>query len=195
MIIIIDAYNLLKQIIKASHVTERERSAFVNTIVTYARKKNSDILLVFDGGQSAKPEIFRKSGIRIVYAGYHVTADDYIKDYIAKNNRQQMLLVSSDRALYTFAVRHRVTTIDALAFYTLMQQELEKQPAIIMQKTVSKAQKLHKDEEPNNPELDALMYESDYVMIKDEKQQVAHEKNNKRLSKEEKRLLKLVKKL
>lgn len=189
--IIIDAYNLLKQIIKSSVASERERTAFIEDIVLYAKKKNSEILLVFDGGSSPKPEGFNKNGIRIVYSGYHQSADDYIKEYIIKNNRKHLILVSSDRALYTTASRYRVTTIDSLAFYDLMQEEFAKKPKLAVKKTNEKAIKLHDDD---NAELDALMYASDYVLLKDETTANNPVKSTG-ISKEEKKLLRIVKKL
>lgn len=190
--IIIDAYNLLKQIIKSSEATERERRAFIDDISLYAKNKNVDVLLVFDGGSSPRTELFNKFGIKIVYSGYQASADDYIKEYIIKNHRFSILLVSSDRALYAVASRYRITTIDALAFYALMQEEFAKKPKILMQKSNAQAQKLHVDE--INVELDQLMFESDYVLLKDEAQQ--KERNTaKSLTKKEKKLLKIIKKL
>lgn len=193
MLIIIDAYNLLKQIIKSSHATERERKHFIQNIIDYSRKKQVAIMLVFDGGSSPNPESTTDRMVKIVYVGYRMSADDYIREYMLKNSKSPLILVSSDIELYRTALRIGIPTIESLAFYELMHKETEKQSQLTTIKSKSTAKKLHKDDEEDNEMLDVLMYGTQQVLIKDE--QIKKNNSSKGLNKEDKKLLRIIKKL
>ena len=78
MLLLIDAYNVLKRVTPSVIVDERERSRFVEQLGRYAKKKQHKIVLVFDGGFSGRATQERLFGIYVVYSGFEQTADDYI---------------------------------------------------------------------------------------------------------------------
>ena len=95
MLLLIDAYNLLKFMVKSSRVTPQERTDFINTLALYSLYKKRPVLLVFDGGDYHRAELFEYRGITLVYAGHASTADDYIKNYIEKHSgTKNMILIS-----------------------------------------------------------------------------------------------------
>lgn len=193
MILLVDGYNLLKYIIKKDFATEKERNWLISELTEYARTKNHSIIVVFDGGPYERPTYTKRGQVAILYSGARQSADDVIKEYISHHTASQLLIVSSDRGLYSFASRARIATVDAEAFYVLMREK--KQPLLRIERTPGKAQKLRP--EKRDPELDALMQEgSEVLMYKDgEGKNNSHTKTAQKLSKEERKLLKITKKL
>lgn len=194
MIIIVDGYNLLKQLFPAALVTERERHAFITYMRSYARKKEHDIVIVFDGGPYTWPTKEDHKGIRVVYSGVHESADDYIKYYITQQKNQDLLLVSSDRELCVYADRMGVTSINSLDFYQVIRATMQESEALYEQST-DQAKKLCDE---SNAELDEIMQEaSGKVMHKrdDAKDYADKELLSKTRSKNERQLVKKLKKL
>jgi predicted RNA-binding protein with PIN domain len=193
MILVIDGYNLLKQIIKSSFATPTERQLFITDISKYARNKNHTVVLVFDGGPYTYPMREKTKDLTIVYSGMKQSADEYIKNYIQQQEPSSILVVSSDKGLSSFAAREGVPYIGALTFYRIMKEE---KSTLYVAKAAGKAQKLMGHE--SNPELDALMQEaSSTLMYKDEAsaEQPEPKAHGSKLSKNEKKLLSILKKL
>lgn len=195
MIIVIDAYNLLKQILKSNFVTPKEKDLFIDEVRRYASYKNHDIVIVFDGGSNKYPVYQNIGRVNIIHSGFIKSADEVIKDYVSKNKANNILLVSSDAELCLFVSKLKKPTIDSDLFYKLITEHLEK-PEIRVEKSAGKAVKLIKIEE--NSELDAFMQEaSNILMYKEEIDDANNIKQKKKniLSKNEKKLLKITKKL
>lgn len=123
MKLLIDGYNVLKQITKSPYASAAERAAFINQLSRYARKKSLDILLVFDGLPANDERISTKVAITIHYAGGHHSADDYLKERL-DNAHGTTLLVSSDRELVFYAQQYEIPSIDADYFYELVRTAL-----------------------------------------------------------------------
>lgn len=194
MILLIDGYNVLKQV-GPEKVSERERASFIKQLAKYAKNKGHKVVLVFDGGPFDWSSQERISGIYVVYSGVQETADDYIKRYLQDNRAYDVLLVSSDRELRSAGERLNIESLTARDFYTLLQQGLQK---IGGQKGVreTKAVKLIAGE---NEELDAVMQEAskivqhkaeDFMAESDGRKSKAH-----KMSKKERKRLKKIKKL
>jgi predicted RNA-binding protein with PIN domain len=191
MILLLDGYNLLKYILRKDFVSEKDRALFIARLLSYAQHKKHTIILVFDGGPYDRPTYERKGIVSVLYAGGSQSADDVIKEYAERHQASQLVLVSSDRELQSFASRRQVATIDAATFATLMRER--KEPPL---KIVKSTEVAHKLQDKTNLELDALMQEgSTYILYKDESPKKNNESDKHRLSKEERKLLKIKKKL
>ena len=191
MIIIVDGYNVLKQLSSKSEIDESERRAFATKLGRYAKCKEHNVILVFDGGSSSWPTKEKIHGVTLVYSGFKETADDFIIDYMDGNKKGQMLLVSSDYELCLVAQEMHVTSINAMDFYSLLEKTEESK---FVQKLNNK---LVKTSETDHPELDYLMAQATVRLPqkqvdKDEKER---KEKKQRLSKEERALMHKVKKL
>ncbi len=123
MHIIIDGYNILKQILPQQEIGLQQRRAFTNMLGKYAAKKNHTITLVFDGGPTTWSSQEKDHGITVIYSGAKQSADDVIKKLLPVK-KYGVLLVSSDNELKGAAARSEIVSIDALEFYTRVKEEL-----------------------------------------------------------------------
>ena len=157
MIIIVDAYNLLRAApLYKKTITDQERAKFIAQLSVYGRRKGHKIIIVFDGGPYEWQYKEGKKTITIVYSGIHESADDYIKEYVEVHHAKDLLLVSSDAELNRWAARHNIPSIDSSSFYYLLHQELSAKET-----TFAKQQELIKFAYDNaNDDIDALMQEA-----------------------------------
>ena len=164
MKLIIDAYNILKQIASNLYITHAERTKFIAQVVAYADKKNIDIVVVFDGAPSDdQSSVEHRNRVTIVYAGHATQADAFIQKYVEKYKEHELLLVSTDRALCRWVGRYNVQSIDALAFYTILQQTQR-----VESPNPSGGQKAIKLDTDSEIDLDDLMEEAcQHIELKD----------------------------
>jgi predicted RNA-binding protein with PIN domain len=153
MIILVDGYNVLKQVSSVRQISETERKAFIAQLSKYGRIKDHEIIVVFDGGPSDWVYKERISGVLVVYSGPYQSADDYIKDYLAKRRTDDMLLVSNDRELIQRASQLSIESVNALYFYSLVKRTGQE----AFQKKNASSGGLVKLTQEDNPELDELM--------------------------------------
>jgi len=196
VIIIIDGYNVLKQVGKGETISEQQRRSFIKQLAAYQKiRSHKKIIVVFDAGPSTWPSQEKVHGISVVYSGTERTADDYINSFLQeqKEKAHNMILVSSDRQLCEWASDYEVASIDAHEFYDLVQQAIR--PPKIFKETGQKAVKIAQD---STPELDELMRQaSTKVQAKKEDMYTAdsESKNSDKLSKKDRALLRKLKKL
>ncbi len=194
MIIVIDAYNLLRSIPPHGRkVSDTERGKFIAQVSRYGRSKGHKMVVVFDGGPYDWPQKERINGVQVIYSGVHESADDYIKDYLDAIRAKDVLLVSSDNELNTWAARLEIPSIGSFHFYGLMQVALKGRE----EKTVVSEGKAVKITEEESTEIDQLMEEASRVVplkAEDVVREVTDVKKDK-LKKEERKLLKKLKKL
>ncbi|MFZ5954034.1 MAG: NYN domain-containing protein [Candidatus Dependentiae bacterium] len=191
MFLIIDAYNILKQVISLKEITRVQRERFIQLVFTYARRKNHYAVIVFDGGADRWPSTEKKKQGSITFAGTTISADDYIKTFISDNKDKDMLLISTDRALATWASKYRVPAIDALDFYQFLKNELSNE--VERKKNLVLPVKITEDE---NPELDRLMTQaSETIYPKQEEKQADRKSSGQHQSKKERKILQKIKKL
>jgi predicted RNA-binding protein with PIN domain len=155
--IIIDGYNLLKQREPRQFITEPQRQFLMRQAMTYGKKRGHQMVLVFDGGPLPNPSREAYNGVMVLYAGWQVTADDVIKEYIEGQLPDELLLVSSDAQLCTFASHHGVTSIDSLAFWEIMEDTLKQKSE---RQIHSDNREITKTTERSNELVDTLMYEA-----------------------------------
>ncbi|MFC1841619.1 NYN domain-containing protein [Candidatus Dependentiae bacterium] len=196
MILLIDGYNLIKQVMLRNKISEFERKRFINQLGKYHKIKGHKIELVFDGGEFDFPTKDRINGVYVIYSGYGESADDFIKRYLDEHKALDILLVSSDRDICNFAAKLGIDYLDSKIFYNLMQESLK----VGTKKRQASQEKARKIAETENKELDALMQEASKVIeYKVEDFEAAHggkrESGSGKLSKKERRKLKKIKKL
>lgn len=193
MIIVIDGYNLLKQVLHSGIINDYERDRFIKQLSRYVRKKNHKVIVVFDAGPFDRSTKEYFDGVCVVYSGLQMTADDYIREYVERNKGADMLLVTSDRELRRHARQISVESMPPDEFYDLIKstQAAEKNASKYSPKT-----ELIKTTESTNPELDALMqdvigpipYKKDDILPPEQK-------DIQTKSKKERKLLRQIKKL
>lgn len=193
MILIIDAYNVLKNMIKSSFVEQVKIKKFINLLSNYAKKKRHKILLVFDGELDNELLCTQFPFIDIVCSGTN-SADDYIKSYVNNTDKRKndMLLVSSDRNLCTFVLKYKIPTMDSDAFILLINDQKSKKIPLNNKNT-----KIYKTSGKQDSALDKLMQEgSNSLMFKDELENFQKRKSSScKLSKKEKEIIRISKKL
>ena len=212
MIILIDGYNLLRQIFnKVRGKLDKQRQQLVKELGFYKNKKEiKDIIVVFDGGlfNHATREI--RNGITVIFSGQKQTADDWILDHVEKYKNNEYLLVSLDRDLKQKAADFGVDSIDVFDFYKILQNCLQEdaEQCFVKNEMQGELLKYEKDMEGlfgdfeskvNSRALDLLMEEASLNNFDFEKKDFFLEKNKKgkekTLSKKEKKYYKKIKKL
>ncbi len=194
MIVIVDGYNLIKQIYEAKRISHEQRSKFIKKLADYFQKRHLKGVIVFDGGESNYPYREKHGVMTVIFSGYKESADEVIATYIQEHREYELLIVSSDRAVRQYAETLGKKTMKATDFYYHYLMD-EKQ-----QKEISKDSQLFKTTEASVPELDELMMEStEKIKIKsedidDEKAPLRHKSPNK-LSKKERSYKKVTDKL
>ncbi len=121
MHIFIDGYNLIRQSADLKrferHSLEAGRKALIDWLADYRRRKGHDITVVFDGWKEGSPleERDYAAGIRIIYSPRQVKADDILKR-IAATSDEDIMIVSSDREIASFAERKGRTVFSSMEF-------------------------------------------------------------------------------
>ncbi len=121
MHIIVDGYNLIRQSDTFRHYErkslEEGRNALIRSLAGYRKLRGHRITVVFDGwlGGSPKEERDLASGVEIIYSRLGEKADEVNKRMLAKGD-EEILVVTSDREIATFAVRRGKSAIASPAF-------------------------------------------------------------------------------
>jgi len=194
MILVIDGYNLLKKI-HGLDVSEVQRSAFVNLMGRYIKKRQHKVMVFFDGGPYYYPSAEKQKGVTVWYSGQNQSADDLIVAYAQEHRNKEMLVVTLDRELCNKVGESRVETVEPLFFYELVHAichpEKKSAPASYAD--------IYKFSEDNDPEIDKIMYEAAGMRIplKDEREsgQQKQSASGERASKKEKAYRRYIDKL
>ena len=154
MIIIIDAYNYLKNVLSVSFLPQHEIQSCMQKYKKYTTLRSNQIVFVFDAGPYDQVTI-ENSGkdVEIYYSGSWKSADDVIKDLIVEKKQEDILLVTSDREICAFADAHNIISIGVLDFHEIFQ---------VVMKTTQKQEKIAsntitKISSQENEYLDQLM--------------------------------------
>ena len=119
--IIIDGYNLIRQSGYLSKLDLQDlqfgRQALIDMLAAYKKIKAHRITVVFDGTRAAgfSRQRDRQKGISILYSPNGESADAVIKK-MARREKQQALVVSSDRDIVQSVASSGAATISALDF-------------------------------------------------------------------------------
>ena len=194
MILVIDAYNILKQVSQNQFINERQRRRFLNELCQYAALKKHTMIVVFDGGAHEWPLKERHNGLTVVYSGRKESADDYIRTYIDELVTDNALLISSDAGLCSWALRCGVESIPAVTFYALVLHEIQQIKSV--EQSSHRTQSTTKTSQEAVPGLDDLMNEVSGIGVKSEHVQPGDRKGKaQQQSKKERLMMKKVIKL
>jgi uncharacterized protein len=129
MHIFIDGYNLIRQSIRFRRFErqslEAGRNALIAWLAPYRVRKNHDITVVFDGWVNgpAQEERDYRAGIHIIYSSRGVKADDVLKR-IAASTDEEILVVSSDREIASYATRKGKASLASPEFEAIVDRQL-----------------------------------------------------------------------
>ena len=129
MHILIDGYNLIRQSVNLKRFERQSlevgRNALIAWLADYRRKKDHLITVVFDGWKNGQPQEERdySSGISIIYSSRGVKADDVLKRITASTD-EEILVVSSDREIASYAARRGKATLLSAEFESIVNKQL-----------------------------------------------------------------------
>jgi len=193
MIILIDAYNLLKTVLHTQFIQDAQRIQFLQLFEKYAQRRGkNEIILVFDGGQDPYEVEENYKHLTLFYSGFMQSADDIIKKKLTFYKAFDILLVTSDRELRHYAKQYQIESLGSMEFYRILQDVMKAQDT----KEAIVAQTIHKTVQSSNADLDALMeYGSRYLITKDQDKDikvVVRYNDEQSGSKKDKKLLKKI---
>lgn len=162
MTIVVDAYNILKQVLHTDFINESQRLKFMQEFDVYVQKRKNEVILVFDGGISLDEDVSSVKHIQVVYSGQMHSADDWIKQFVKQGQGKDILLVTSDRELRRYAALYHIESIGSLRFYEIMKQIMQQE--VIHDKNMKNA--LCKTTNLDNLEVDMLMEEGSRILMK-----------------------------
>jgi Predicted RNA-binding protein containing a PIN domain len=190
MILLIDGYNLLKNMITISQVSDQERKKFLEMLGLYAKRKHHNLIIVFDGGPYEWPRKERFMDMQVIYSGTKQSADELIMHYMDDHKTKEIILISSDHEINLFASQLDIPSLGSSEFGVLLKES-----------------RVYTDRQPETPlisykkenhDLDIIMQEgSRHIPVKDEdrKHTIKHDQSSHRVSKSDKKLLLILRKL
>ncbi len=170
MIILIDGYNLLRQIFpKSKRLLDQQRNHLVKQLSIYRTKKTNikEIVLVFDAGPFGHATREIQHGITIVFSGQKSNADNWIHNFVKRNKGKEILLISRDRELVLRCEKHNAKSMDVLEFYSIMNSCILEQNAGSLEESSSTIYKFEESDyfddiptQVSEEALDLLMEEA-----------------------------------
>lgn len=209
MILIIDGYNLIKQVFrKIKGNLEKQRNQLIKELGYYRTKKKDsikEIILVFDGGFSSNADRQIHNGVVVIFSGNKYSADDWIIKFTKKHANEEMLLITKDRQLISSCKPYGIDSIDVYDFYDIVQncllEDIEREFKIKEEvELLKKGEQDFFDDQlkgfkPNDSQaLDILMSQVDVSNVD---KTIETKKTNKlqKMSKQDKKMYKKIKKL
>lgn len=212
MIILIDGYNLLKQVFQ--HVKgklERQREVFVRQLGYYKSKKAKDlkeVIVVFDAGPFGHATREIHHGVTVIFSGQRSSADDWIIEYVEKHRNEDLMVITMDRKIIGECEKMGATTLSSLDFYGIMQNFLLDESVQVFEQALPKDGQVEKYEQEDDAfvnrkvdrnALDLLMEQSSFCVGKQDDIDLDGKDSRRAkastLSKKDRRLLSKVKKL
>lgn len=195
MIIVIDGYNLLK-LIHGPNSNDMQRSAFINFMGRYIKKRNHKVIVVFDAGPCTYPLKEKSHGVQVIYSGEYQTADDIIVKFVQDNPSKEIVVITKDREIIGHVKALSKEIIDPLEFYNKVRQAFEPSERAQMEQIGT----LIKLSDEDDQELDDLMREAARMKTPDKDTQEYtvprhHEPKGQSVSKKERARLKALDKL
>lgn len=164
MIIVIDGYNFLKLLAGNDHVSESERSAFVNLLGRYRARRGHKVIVIFDAGPCTFPLREKQHGVEIIFSGEYQTADDVIINFVQERPNKDILVVTADREIISAVRGGNTEVVDPETFHYKIKEVLQKKSSALKKQNDGSVTKLS---EESNEMLDALMYEVAVMGIPD----------------------------
>jgi len=165
MILIIDAYNLLKQK-SGREISHDQREAFIHRMREYCTYKQHTAWAVFDGGPYLYPVTVQYDHVTVMYSGEAEDADQCIQRLLLSQPVDNTVLISSDAELVAYAQAYGFVSIDPSVFSYYVDRALTPERAGV-QKDSTKAHKREGHE--SSAYVDHIMQmASDHVMYKED---------------------------
>jgi predicted RNA-binding protein with PIN domain len=213
LIILIDGYNLLKQLFP--HLKEnldKQRNQLIKQLSYYKSQKPNEIkeiILVFDGGITRHATREIHGGIVEIFAGQNSSADEWIINFAEKNKEKELLIVSLDKNLISNCQKYGADSINVFDFYKILKNrllaDLQAPQTTPKVSTLQKYEDIYSENEYDNKTadktaLDLLMEQASLSASIEKKDDLLPEEQlrkskAKTKSKQEKRLYKKFKKL
>jgi predicted RNA-binding protein with PIN domain len=191
VIIFIDGYNLLKSL-RGDEIAEPERDHFIRQLRRYASKRGHTIVLVFDAGPLRTVSSESHGAVKVIYSGKY-TADEILIAEVERTPKDQVLVVTDDRAVCAVVSGIDCVSMGVREFYGYLLAALRERTDMVVRKHA-----VVKTSKTTNTELDELMQSaSAKVMQKQEdyaRVDMLHKMGQKE-SKIERRLLQILRKL
>jgi len=211
MIVIIDGYNLLKQIFPGSKDNlHKKRSHFIQQLAYYKHNKAeqiTELVVVFDAGPHTHASRMVQAGVVVVFSGIKSTADAWILDFVKRHTNDEILVITLDRALREACQQMGADWLGGSEFYTILQNNLLQNAELAFAPTLHESglEKYEQEDDQesnpraNNQALDLLMEQASMSIESkkdDQGQDVVHKKSKSyTLPKKEKRYQSKIKKL
>ena len=209
MIVIIDGYNLLRQVFyKIKGKLDLQRKHFIKQLGHYKSKKADeikDIIIVFDGGHARHATREVHNGIVVIFSGYKNSADEWIADYVQNHKEKEFLLVSKDKELISNCKKYGADAIGGEDFYNIVQnsilEDLQENVKFGADGSITKYEDIddiYDLPKTNSKMLDLLMEQTAIEINKkeeDEEEKKHKKSKSKKISKKEKQVLRKIKKL
>jgi len=196
MMLVIDAYNVLKQ--KPHHMISAEkRDQYIRRIRRYCQLREHTAWIVFDGGDYLYPVTEKHSPVAVMYSGDTQTADSCIQRLVLEQPIDNTVVISSDNEIVQYAREYGYISLDPQTFSYYVNRALEPNKAGVVTDKATSIKRYHND----TPEhVNRLMeMASEQVMLKDDDMTYAVEdgvsQHKHTLSRHEKLLQRIVRKL
>jgi len=123
MVVIIDAYNVLKYMASSALVSQVVIDRFIGSVGRRARMRRYSAIIVFDGGSSRYCTESVRDNLRIIHAGQGGSADDCIRELLDSVPADNTVLVTADRELQAVARHKRIITMPPPLWWAAMRTQ------------------------------------------------------------------------
>ena len=191
MILFIDAYNLLRQLLSAAEIDQGAHKAIERELGSFAGTHGHTAFMVYDGPSYATHVATEGRGSRfvIMHSG-NQTADDVIKRHIVEYPVEKTLIISQDRELCAYVARRGYHSIDPLDFYHYVKNSGQK--GTVARKLQGPLVKLSAEQDSG---IDALMHEASLQPFYKEVHDNTGDYGTSKKSKKEKKMHRIIKPL
>jgi predicted RNA-binding protein with PIN domain len=132
---VVDGNNVMAQTVGWHRDKAGARRRLIHDLVRFVAVKRVKLKVVFDGAPDEEfPEGLIYKGVRVLYARPGSDADSRIKDLLTKaSNKRDLIVVTSDRALGSFAKHQGARTMYSGQFRRLLEDSSKQ--AVPMEKS------------------------------------------------------------
>ncbi len=121
---VVDGNNVMAQPPGSGRDLPRARKSLIHDLVRFVSVHRVKVKVVFDGQPDEQfPEGCVFKGVQILYARYGADADGRIKELVGNSShKRDMIMVSSDKALVSFAGRQGARTLASHKFRQMLRE-------------------------------------------------------------------------
>jgi predicted RNA-binding protein with PIN domain len=120
MILILDAYNILKQVYSVKHIAQGDQQKFIKQVAQLTNKRGFSAYIVFDGGPSSYETVTHVGAVSVIYAGAGYSADGVIMRLLQEQKKLDPVLVTDDREIRNKAKELQLVSLKTYEFLTCL---------------------------------------------------------------------------